>query len=398
MNSFGLYIHIPYCIKKCPYCDFNSYGVGRVDLKSDEIMPEENYTKALITELNYYANNPDWNKRPLHSIFFGGGTPSLFSTNSIREIIENAKENFPFQENIEITLEANPGTIQEELGINKLKEFKDAGINRISMGVQGFNENKLKFLGRLHSKEDVVSAVANIKAAGFENFNLDLIFGIAEESLADWENDLNKIIEFNPQHISCYCLTIEAGTDFGKLHKKGKLKVLEDDLQAKMFELTQATLNKAGYLQYEISNYAKAGAECQHNLGYWQGYDYLGLGAGAHSYFQVENNPALFGKRWRNLPGPEDYLSQVISKGHAAHNKEEIDQEKARLEYLFLAFRTKLGFDLVQYQEKFLIKNDLSYIIQKLDKENLITSLTENIYTPTAKGLLFVDEILKELV
>lgn len=398
MNSFGLYIHIPYCIKKCPYCDFNSYGVGRVDLKSDEIMPEEKYTQALITELQHYAKNPSWNKRPLHSIFFGGGTPSLFSANSIRKIIKIAKENFSFKENIEITLEANPGTIQEKLGTNKLKYFKNAGINRISMGVQGFNENKLKFLGRLHSKEDVVSAVTNIKDAGFENFNLDLIFGVAEETLVDWKNDLEKIIELNPKHISCYCLTIEAGTEFGKLQKKGKLKVLEDDLQAKMFELTQLTLTKAGYLQYEISNYAKAGGECLHNLGYWQGLDYLGLGAGAHSYLQIKNQVEIFGKRWRNLPGPEDYISKVISKGHASHNEEELDQEKARLEYLFLAFRTKLGFDLNYYQEKFAVKNEISSILQKLSEQKLIKQTPQNLYVPTDKGLLFVDEILKELV
>lgn len=329
------------------------------------------------------------------AFFFGGGTPSLFSPNSIKRIINSAKSNFSFLENIEITLEANPGTIQEELGEKKLLEFRNSGINRISMGVQGFNEEKLKFLGRLHSKEDVVAAVENIKKSGFDNFNLDLIFGVAEETLDSWQNDLEKIISLKPKHISAYCLTIESGTDFGKLQKKGQLRLLEEDIQAKMFELTQSILLKSNYQQYEISNYSLENFECQHNLGYWKGLDYLGLGAGAHSYYKEFASDKNYGKRWKNIPHPEDYIKRANTK-QAAQNTEEIDIEKARLEYLFLAFRTKLGFDLDFYRKEF--KQNSILVLDKLSKDNLIEQKSENIFIPTNKGLLFVDEILKELV
>lgn len=390
MNSFGLYLHIPYCIKKCPYCDFNSYAVNPQENKA-----EERYTAALISELENYSQDAVWNNRKIHSIFFGGGTPSLFSPNSIKRIINSAKSNFSFLENIEITLEANPGTIQEELGEKKLLEFRNSGINRISMGVQGFNEEKLKFLGRLHSKEDVVAAVENIKKSGFDNFNLDLIFGVAEETLDSWQNDLEKIISLKPKHISAYCLTIESGTDFGKLQKKGQLRLLEEDIQAKMFELTQSILLKSNYQQYEISNYSLENFECQHNLGYWKGLDYLGLGAGAHSYYKEFASDKNYGKRWKNIPHPEDYIKRANTK-QAAQNTEEIDIEKARLEYLFLAFRTKLGFDLDFYRKEF--KQNSILVLDKLSKDNLIEQKSENIFIPTNKGLLFVDEILKELV
>ena len=389
-SSCGIYLHIPYCIKKCPYCDFNSYGIGH---NAEPF--EKKYVNALIAELKHYAALPGWKDRTCHSLFFGGGTPSLFSPESIETIIREISERFDIY-GAEITLEANPGTIQETLGIEKLSGFRSAGINRVSMGAQGFSASKLKTLGRLHSPEDTANAVKNIRAAGFENFNIDLIFGVQGETLPDWEHDLRCALELDTPHLSAYCLTIERGTDYWRLHQRGELVLPTDDVQAEMYMLNQSLLAEHGYEQYEVSNFAKPGRACRHNLGYWSGEDYLALGAGAHGYMRTSDQAETFGLRWSNIPGPDHYIERAVTKGDATQRTEQIDREQAELEFFFLGLRTSRGISRTSYENTFGAALDTNY-------EEVIETFTQNgcleqdkdILRLTQKGFLFTDEVLK---
>ncbi|MBF8303330.1 MAG: Heme chaperone HemW, partial [Candidatus Dadabacteria bacterium] len=235
--TFGVYVHIPYCVKKCPYCDFNSYGVGRR-------IPEKEYTEAVLREIDSYKESIE--KLPLHSIFFGGGTPSLFSADSIGKIISKILETTLPLDSIEISLEVNPKTADLE----KLKALKDVGVNRMSVGVQSFSERKLKLLGRINTPDDSRRVLEDIIKAGFNNFNLDLMFGVSFETLEEWRTDLEKALEFNTNHISAYCLTIEDDTEFGVLYSDGKLLLPDEDTLTEMHTFTGDFLDKAGYKQY----------------------------------------------------------------------------------------------------------------------------------------------------
>ncbi len=391
-NPIGIYVHIPYCIKKCPYCDFNSYAVGAEPGSS---MPEERYLQALLSEIRHYAPLPEWAGRTCRSVFIGGGTPSLFSPASIAYIISEIRSRFELPASAEVTLEANPGTIHEELACEKLHDFRVAGVNRISMGAQSFYPQKLKLLGRLHSADETRSAVANIKAAGFDNFNLDLIFGVGAETSAEWTNDLRTAISLQPPHLSAYCLTIEPGTEFSRLDKQGSLSLPSDEAQAEMFTLTQQMLDAHGYVQYEISNYSKPGFACRHNLGYWNGDDYLGLGAGAHSYRQ-EIGGSNFGTRWSNIPGPEHYIQRASAGEGVVQRSEQIDREKAELEFFFLGLRTSQGVSASAYCEYFEQDLEESYgvVVRGLLAQGLLEKAHEH-FRLTSRGFLFADEVLR---
>lgn len=395
-SDIGLYVHIPYCIKKCPYCDFNSYGVG--ERPGPIELPEDSYLNALIAELEYYSELPAWHERQVRTIFFGGGTPSLFSVQAIEKVLQTINRLFPVHEEVETTLEANPSTIFEELGRDKLRGFREVGVNRISMGVQSFNAEKLKFLGRIHTAESLPAAISNIKAAGFSNFNLDLIFGVSGETLENWEKDLQAVLSARPTHISCYCLTIEPGTEFGRLNATGSLPLLEDDLQAEMFCLTQKLLNQSGYEQYEISNYAKPALECQHNLGYWSGRDYLGVGAGAHSFSKASGSGA-WGMRWSNIPGPAQYIARAIAAGDCSQRKEELTEELAELEFFFLGLRLKTGVSPAEYERRFGRTIMSRYLdkLKELSKDGLILE-SENKIQLTTKGFLFADSVFSAFI
>jgi oxygen-independent coproporphyrinogen-3 oxidase len=299
--SLGIYIHLPYCVKKCPYCDFNSYALKNGS-KSIETDTETVYIDATCQELKQYSETITAN---CHSIFIGGGTPSLFSPGSIEKLITTCDSYFPLLKEAEVSLECNPGTVFETLGKNKLSAFRQSGVNRISVGAQSFSAKKLQQLGRIHSPEDTQSAVKNILSAGFENFNLDLMFGISGENQEQWQNDLTIAANLNPQHISAYALTIEPGTEFYRRERSGEKVTVEDDTSGRFYELSKEILATHGYNRYEISNYAKDAHECQHNLGYWQRKDYLGIGAGAHG-FTGEQSLGPWGFRWWNIPGPDD--------------------------------------------------------------------------------------------
>lgn len=394
MNAFALYLHLPFCVHKCPYCDFNSYGLEDY-LKKNQLTStsvEERYTAALISELSARAAEPDWEGREISTIFFGGGTPSLFSLDSLAQIIHAIHRHFKLCDDIEITLEANPGTIREELAQEKLFGLRKLGVNRISMGTQSFNNKKLAKLGRIHRVEDAVLAVANVRAAGFENFNLDLMYGIQGETIAELRVDLEEITKFSSQHISAYCLTIEPGTEFGRLAKKGHSITVDEELQAEMYDFVKDSLQARGYQQYEISNFAKPGEACRHNLAYWSGVDYLGLGAGAHSYRRAQVPSASFGYRWSNLPGPLEFMNRRERGLPTKQLEEEIDLPQAITEFFFLRLRKNCGVSRAEYQSELGLSfsPELEGSIEQLVKQGLLTDDGQRIAL-TARGFLFAN-------
>src|ERR1700730_5271940 len=270
--GFSLYAHIPYCQAKCPYCDFNSHAASA--------WPEKDYTNALIAEMQHRAQQAPFKGNSISTIFFGGGTPSLFRPSSIGRMLEAAEKEFHIERDAEITLEANPGTVNQA----KLTGFRAAGVNRLSFGAQSFNDATLKFLGRIHSADETREAAKMAHRAGFERLNLDLIFAVPGQTRADVLHDIAEAAALDPDHISAYNLTFEEGTVFFTEMRHGKIRPLESDEQAEMYAAVREELPRRGYPMYEISNYARPGRECRHNLTYWHNETYLGLGAGAHNF------------------------------------------------------------------------------------------------------------------
>ena len=366
MRRFSLYVHIPYCHSKCPYCDFNSYAATQ--------WPEAEYTAALIAELEHYAARPEW-QGELQTVFFGGGTPSLFTPESIARVLEAVRrfwghgsrslslrkseparapeatdptfdfEPSAFDSVLEITLEANPGTVTAD----NLRGFRAAGVNRISFGVQSFHSHHLERLGRIHSAREAIEAVERARAAGFEDLNLDLIFAVPGQTLAEWEEDLRTAIALEPDHISAYNLTFEEGTAFHAMRARGQLRQAPEEIEVAMFTSAQEILGEAGYAHYEISNYARPGRECRHNLNYWRGGAYLGVGAGAHS-FAREPKP---GRRWSGERNPNAYTRRVREQGHARTFEESLTSSQARGEFVFLGLRLRTGFDGEEFASRF---------------------------------------------
>jgi putative oxygen-independent coproporphyrinogen III oxidase len=339
-GPFSLYIHIPYCISKCPYCDFNSHVVADI--------PEETYTQALLSELDHYGSSENWRGRPLRSIFFGGGTPSTFHPTSIGKLLAWVAATFPLEPDCEITLEANPGTVDA----GKFFGYRDAGVNRISIGVQSFQPRLLKFLGRIHSADEAKKALDVVKQAGFESFSLDLIYANPGQTLAELETDIETALKFDPPHLSAYNLTFEEGTPFHHEYRSGRLQTLTEDEEIAMAELIEARLGTAGLRRYEISNYARPGFASQHNVNYWKGGDYLGLGAGAHSYKRM-NADTLLGRRWSNDKNPARYMAKITGAGEAVADTENIDFDKAVSEFLFLGLRMTEGISQQEFYHRF---------------------------------------------
>lgn len=265
LPPLSLYIHIPWCVRKCPYCDFNSHQAG-------PSLPEDDYIDALLADLE--QEMPAVQGRPISTIFFGGGTPSLFSAAALGRLLRGVEQRIPFATDIEITLEANPGTFEQE----KFKAYRQTGINRLSIGVQSFQPAKLEKLGRIHNGDEAVRAAGMARAAGFDNFNLDLMHGLPDQSLDDALSDLRQAIELAPTHLSWYQLTLEPNTVFWSQPPE----LPEDDILWDIQEAGQTLMAKHGYRQYEVSAYAQAGRAARHNLNYWRFGDFIGIGAGAH--------------------------------------------------------------------------------------------------------------------
>jgi oxygen-independent coproporphyrinogen-3 oxidase len=400
-EDIGIYVHVPFCISKCPYCDFNSIAVSPV--------PEEDYIKALDKEIDRYTKpltvpfggEPEKGglkesvflekgKRKVASIYFGGGTPSLFSVDSIARVIDKIMSEFSSTSNVEITLEVNPKTA----GMEKLDALYAIGVNRLSLGVQSFQDRFLQKLGRIHTSADAVNLFKDARSPGFSNIGLDLIFGTPDQSMDDWERDLNCALSLKPEHISVYNLTIEEDTPFYDLQRKGKIALPDEGIQIEMYRLAQEKAAAAGYDQYEISNFALPGFRCRHNEGYWTLKEYFGFGAGAHSYLRETSNKRNWGIRWKNTPNPYEYISLLSNNGTAVIEGEELTRETAIKEAIFLGLRRLEGISLDDFEERFGISLEKTFanIIPYLLKENLI-SIYEGRLKLTIQGILLSNEV-----
>jgi len=334
LPPLSLYVHLPWCLKKCPYCDFNSHEAGKGASAME--VPEQRYIDALIADLEG-ALPLVWG-RTIHSIFIGGGTPSLFSPQSIDRLLGDIRARLRLEADCEITLEANPGTFEKD----RFKAFRGAGVTRLSVGVQSFNDAHLKALGRVHDREQAIAAVEEA-AASFETFNLDLMYALPGQTMPDLDKDLDVALSLKPPHISIYHLTIEPNTYFAKFPPQ----IPEDDTAYEMLDRITERTGAAGMQRYEVSAYAKPGHRCWHNLNYWQFGDYLGIGAGAHSKLSFAHRVV----RQVRFREPKLYMDNALA-GHALAQDDEVKRKDIPFEYMLNALRLREGFKLMDFTER----------------------------------------------
>ena len=379
LPPLSLYIHVPWCVRKCPYCDFNSH-------KAEETLPEQEYIKSLLADLE---RDMAWVQgRDIQSIFIGGGTPSLLSVKAFEDLFIGLKKQLNFSNDIEITLEANPGTFEAE----KFKGYRQLGINRLSIGIQSFQDHQLKHLGRIHNGLEAIKAVQLAKEAGFTNFNLDLMHGLPDQSLQDALNDIQQAIDLGPTHISWYQLTIEPNTEFYKYPPK----LPQDETLWSIQEAGQALLAQHGFHQYEISAYAQPSKKARHNINYWQFGDYLGIGAGAHGKITIiDSNPNKSTIiRTSKTRLPKDYLNKDKIQ---SVNTEEISLEERDLEFFMNALRLYQGtsFEIFEQRTGLSIEHCKAKMEQAIQAGLLENS---NEIKTTPKGQLFLNELLEKFL
>lgn len=328
-DQMGVYIHWPFCAAKCPYCDFNSHVRGAFD--------QEEWARAYVSALEHYARMlPD---KQVVSIFFGGGTPSLMNPKTVQTMIDAVQRLWRVSNDIEITLEANPTSVEAD----KFVAFKEVGVNRVSLGVQALNDENLKFLGREHSAVEALSAI-DIARECFERYSFDLIYARPKQSLAAWEEELQRALLYSNGHLSLYQLTIEQGTPFYMRYNRGEFTIPDDVKGAEFYHLTQDILEGAGLPAYEVSNHAAVGQECRHNLIYWNMADYIGVGAGAHGRFM--RGDKKYATRDHNAP--EIWLKRVQDYGHGAHEPEALNGEDRFVESVMMGLRLRDGISIAR--------------------------------------------------
>lgn len=387
-DQLSLYIHIPFCQTKCPYCDFNTYsGI-------EHLIP--NYVNALNEEIN------NWSKilqnTTIKTIFFGGGTPSYLQTQYISSTLETIRSRFNVKSNAEVTMECNPNDITEE----KLKQLPELGINRLSIGVQSLNDSLLEVLGRRHSGLEAINSYNTARRAGFSNISLDLMYGLPRQTIHHWEETLNEILALSCDHLSVYCLTLEAGTPMERKVAIGQIPEPDQDLAADMYIMTEQILSKSGYNHYEISNWALAGMESLHNLTYWHNEPYLGVGPGAHSYL---------GKwRFNNIKSPKEYIrllsnkkyasgtcntlsAKIISRVATVETIETIDTALEMSETLMLGLRLSEGISEEVFRDRFnkSISDTYNNQMSELISIGLISEYRE-VFRLTERGRLLANE------
>jgi len=376
-----LYIHIPFCRHKCPYCAFVSRGGHE-----DQI---DGYVETLLQEMQLVSAScrP---ARPLDSIYFGGGTPSLLSPAQVTSILDSVNRLFGISGNGEITLETNPGTVD----FDKLAGFHHSGINRLSLGVQSFDDRMLAALGRIHSAQQALDAFSAARKAGFDNIGIDLIHALHGQTMAMWQSDLQQAISLHPEHISIYGLTIEEDTPFALRYSNENL-LPDDDASADMFETAHNLLTTAGYEHYEIANYAHPGRRSQHNSGYWQRDGYLGLGAGAHSFLM----DSAWGTRFSNSADIEGYTAAVSSRQLPREDLIELSRDDAMAEYLFLGLRMADGISCRRFEELFCVGLDQVYgrEIEKLTAQGLLLQSGDNLRL-SLRGMLLSNKVFSEFI
>ena len=373
MNPLGLYLHIPYCLHKCGYCDFNSHPENREESAI--------YVSALLSEIEHYA--PQLAGKTVPTVFFGGGTPTLLPPASLDKILGKVKNHYNLSRDCEITIEANPATVKQET----LEQIRLSGFNRISIGVQSFDADELKLLERVHSVKEIHTTLHRARLAGFGNLSLDLMFGLPGQSPEKWKSHLRQALEKKPDHISAYSLTIEPATSFFKLQERGLLSLPPEEIQLEMFQATIEILPSAGYYQYEISNFARPGFESKHNLNYWDNGEYLGLGAGASSY--------LNGERFKNTNLPSRYIREVQAGGAAVESTEKLDLLHAMGETIMLGLRRLKGIPIEEFENRFQISFQKVYgkVIDPLLEEGLIT-LNQNRMALSREGIFLADSVI----
>ncbi len=372
LPPLSLYVHIPWCVRKCPYCDFNSHRAG-------DNLPEADYVQRLLADLQ--QSLPAVQGRRLHSVFFGGGTPSLFSPDAIAEVLSAAERYIGFEAGAEITMEANPGTFEQE----KFRGFRAAGVNRLSIGVQSFSDLHLQQLGRIHSAGEAVRAVAMAREAGFDNLNIDLMHGLPGQTPADACADLQQALALQPEHLSWYQLTIEPNTEF---YRRPPL-LPEDDTLADIQQAGEVILAQAGLQQYEVSAFARPGRRSRHNLNYWQFGDYLGIGAGAHGKITWPQPGRIERTRMTRLP--QHYLQREETGLAAA---EPVDADELALEFMMNALRLCDGVERRLFGERTgLPWSQVAGVYGNLCERGLVVADEARIAT-TSLGQRYLNEVL----
>lgn len=371
----SLYVHIPWCVKKCPYCDFNSHEIQNT-------LPEDQYIDALILDLK--AHCKDAQTREVQSIFIGGGTPSIFSSNSIQRLMSSFRNELTLSDTAEITIEANPGTTDQE----NFSGFLEAGINRISIGAQSFSNTQLKSLGRIHNADAAIDAMQTAQHAGFSNINIDLMFALPEQKLSAALHDIEQAIDLKPTHISYYQLTIEPNTSFYR-----QPPVLPNNQAS--WEIQQAGMNllaQHGYQQYEVSAYAKQDYQCIHNTNYWQFGDYLGIGAGAHQKLTIDAPNSI--TRCEKPKHPQQYMKHIIEAKSPIHTQT-LSEQDIIFEFMLNALRLKYGFTQQQFESHTgLPIQKIATPLQTHIDEGLLVKESDRIHC-TTRGYRFLDDVLQ---
>ncbi|MGE4215273.1 MAG: radical SAM family heme chaperone HemW [Anaerotignaceae bacterium] len=351
MKRLSMYIHIPFCKKKCLYCDFPSFS-GCENIYED-------YVNSLVSELR--DNASQYNENEIGTVFIGGGTPTVLPPKQLGKLLDTALNRYNVRSDAEITIEANPGTVNAQV----FKELKSMYINRLSFGVQAWQNSLLTSLGRIHSNETFVNNFYEAREAGFKNISCDLMFSLPNQTLSHWEETLEKIMRLNPEHISAYSLIIEEGTPFKEMYDKGTIKATDEALDREMYYLAKEMLKDKGYNQYEISNFAKQGFESRHNIVYWNTKEYLGFGLGAHSYVR--------GERFHNTYAMADYINAKGNIIKLRENIETLSKEEKMEEFMFMGLRMTEGISISEFKKRFntdvkdIFKDSVQYLIdQKL--------------------------------
>jgi oxygen-independent coproporphyrinogen-3 oxidase len=363
--SAGIYVHVPFCLTRCGYCDFNAYA------GLDHLRPK--YVRALMEEASLAA--PAWRDEEIVSVFLGGGTPTTLDTADLVGLLEHLRDRFHVAPGAEVTIEANPDTVDA----SKLEALLGAGFERLSMGAQSFDPAVLASLERVHGPDSVRRAMVAARRVGFANVSLDLIYGAQGETVASWERTLREAIALEPEHVSAYALTVEAATPLGRQVALGVRSAPDPDVQAQMFEVACVSLAEAGYRHYEVSNWARPGFECRHNLGYWERRPYLGLGAGAHSYRDD--------RRWWNVRPPEEYLRRVGSGASAVGGEERLEPADAHLEEVLLRLRILEGIPSWWVEPR---------TVEPFIDGGLLRE-TDGALVPTERGMLLLNELVLAL-
>ena len=376
--ELGLYLHFPFCISKCPYCDFNSY-----QLKEDNQI--SSYISALYQEITTYSKKLI--KSNIKTVYLGGGTPTILSGVQIYNILEYCKDKFNIDKNAEITIEANPGTLDGE----KLKLLIESGISRLSLGAQSFNNLFLKKLGRIHNTQDIIDSYFFARETGFSNINIDIMFALPDQTTEDLQVTLKKAVSLKPDHLSLYNLTIKPGTEYYNKYKRGKLKLPTEDEEFDMYDWAINFLEESDFEHYEIANFARPHKRSMHNLNYWQNKPYLGIGAGAYSFIK--------GYRYMNYENPARYIKEIMSGKLPVDNGEKLSLRKRMIETIILGLRTKDGVGNKKFKTRFgvnlndIFPEQINKLINLglLQKDNCRTKLTK-------KGVFLANTVFREFV